>query len=148
MFWAVLSKMYSCLWTPSLIIICQFFECVQSVFLKWYYIDISIKINNILKLWKEIVPYRNEFYLARLGMQFKTNINYSRRKKEIEIYLKNKRKRNRFYQYILVHDFCKSWPDISILNSTFIIIMQYHVELTNMYYCIWSLLCEGRIFQW
>lgn len=97
MFWAVLSKIYSCLWTPSLIIICQFFECVQCIFFvtnKWYYIDISIKINNISKLWKEIVPYCNEFYLARLGMQFKTNINYSKRERNRDLLQKWKKEKH------------------------------------------------------
>lgn len=81
-FWAALSKTYSCLWTfvnMSVFWMCAIYFSVTN---KWYYIDISIKLNNILKLWKEIVPYCNEFCLARLGMQFTININCSKRKKE------------------------------------------------------------------
>lgn len=69
--------------------------------------------------------------------------------KKIEIYLKKIRKkesrRQRFYPYILLHDFCKSILDISVLNSTFGIAMQYHVELRNMYYCIYliSVVCRS-----
>lgn len=62
---------------------------------------------------ERLVPYCNEFCLARLGMQFTININCRNGKKEREIYLKN-RKETIFYGYILVHDFCKSLPDIHI----------------------------------
>lgn len=36
-----------------------------------------------------------------------------------------------------IHD--NDMSDISILDSTFIIIMQDHVEMTIMYYCIYLL---------
>lgn len=62
--------------------------------------------------------------------------------KKRDLFKKAKRGRKRFYQYILGHDFCKNIADndvsdISILNSTVIAIMKCHVEMTNMYYCIY-----------